>query len=71
MKNIYLIAGPSGVGKTTVAQELCKQYGYKEVVSYTDRAPRYPGETGHVFLLPEEFNRLPKLCAYTEFAGHR
>lgn len=71
MKNIYCIQGPSGVGKSTVTEYLCKVYGYSAVCSNTDRPPRYPGEEGHVFLTPEEFDRLPPLVAYTEYCGHR
>lgn len=71
MKNIYLIVGRSGVGKTTVVQELSKRYGYKEVQSYTTRLPRYEGETGHIFITPEEFDKLENICAYTEFMGNR
>lgn len=72
MNNIYLIYGRSGVGKTTVATELCKRYGYKQIASYTDRAPRYPGEQGHVFISTDAFNKLrPQMVAYTLFDGHQ
>ena len=56
MKNIYCIAGPSGSGKTTIAEELKKRYGMKVLESYTTRAPRYEGETGHIFVTPKKFN---------------
>jgi guanylate kinase len=69
MKNIYLIVGPSGVGKTTVANELARLYGYKVVQSYTTRPPRYENEPGHIFVNEEEFNALGELCAYTEYNG--
>ena len=70
MKNIYLICGPSGSGKTTLADLLQAKYGYKEVESYTTRPPRYPGETGHIFVTEEEFYDLGALCAYTHFDGN-
>ena len=38
MKNIYLIVGPSGSGKSSVARELTQRYGLKEVWSYTERS---------------------------------
>jgi len=71
MRNIYLVVGPSGSGKTTLTEDLCRRYGYKAVSSYTDRPPRYLGEVGHEFLSKEEFDKLPDLCAYTEFNGYR
>lgn len=70
-KNIHLIVGPSGVGKTAIVNELCKRYGLKAVESYTDRPPRYEGETGHIFLSPAEFDKLPPLYAYVEIEGFR
>ena len=71
MKNIYLLVGPSGSGKTTIATALEKAMGMKQVASYTERLPRYPGEEGHTFVTPEEFDKLEDLCAYTEFNGYR
>ena len=71
MKNIYLIVGPSGSGKSTVADMLEKKYRLKQVVSYTERPPRFEGETGHTFVSAEEFDKLENLCAFTEFDGYR
>lgn len=70
MRNIYCVVGPSGCGKTTVVEALREKYGYQVVESYTTRPPRYPGETGHIFVSPEEFQALGKMCAYTKFDGH-
>ena len=73
MKNIYLIVGPSGVGKTTLAENLEKRYGYKALKSYTDRAPRNEDDNSHTFVSKEKFERLlngNQLCEYVEFAGH-
>ncbi|MFA4845399.1 MAG: guanylate kinase [Patescibacteria group bacterium] len=45
---IFIITGPSGVGKTTVAMELLKRRPrLKKLVTYTTRSPR-PGETDGV-----------------------
>ena len=71
MKNIYLIVGPSGVGKTTLVEKLAKEHGLKQVESYTTRAPRHPGETSHIFVSDEEFDKLGEMVAYTEYNGAR
>ena len=71
MKNIYLIVGPSGSGKTMVANRLEEKYRLKQVLSYTERPPRFEGEGGHTFVTPEKFDKLKNLCAYTVFDGHR
>lgn len=72
MKNIYLIYGRSGVGKSSVADLLCERYGYTQVSSYTDREPRFAGEKNHVFISRKEFNKLrPDMVAYTMFDGHQ
>ena len=71
MKNFLLIVGESGSGKSTVANELSARYGLKVVQSYTTRPPRFDGESGHIFVCDEEFNRLTDMVAFTEFDGHR
>lgn len=71
MKNIYLLAGPSGSGKSSVARELTQRYGLKEVWSYTERPPRYDGEPGHIFVTPEQFDAVGKMCAFTLYNGYR
>ena len=50
MKNIYLIVGPSGSGKTMVANRLEEKYRLKQVLSYTERPPRFEGEGGFIQL---------------------
>ena len=71
MKNIYLIVGCSGSGKTTITEQLEQKYGLKSIQSYTTRKPRYDGESGHTFVSDEEFDKLTDMVAYTEFAGNR
>lgn len=71
MKNIFLIVGCSGSGKTTITEQLEQKYGLKSIQSYTTRQPRYDGETGHIFISDEEFDKLTDMVAYTEFAGNR
>ena len=69
-KPLFLFVGRSASGKTTVANRLEKEYGYKQVESYTTRKPRFDGETGHVFISKEEFNNLGELAAYTFYNNH-
>ena len=71
MKNIYLIVGCSGSGKTAITEKLEELYNLKSIQSYTTRQPRYNGETGHIFISDEEFDKLTDMVAYTEFAGNR
>lgn len=59
MKNIYLIVGPSGSGKTMVANRLEEKYRLKQVLSYTERPPRFEGEGGHTFVSLTSW----KICA--------
>ena len=68
---IFLIVGCSGSGKTTITEQLEQKYGMKSIQSYTTRQPRYNGETGHIFISDEEFDKLTDMVAYTEFAGNR
>jgi guanylate kinase len=37
---LYLIVGPSGTGKSTLARALSQKHGIPEVISHTTRAPR-------------------------------
>lgn len=70
MKNIYLIMGASGSGKTTIAKKLKELYGYTSVSSYTTRQPRSDGEEGHIFITKSEFDKLTDIVAYTEYDGN-
>ena len=47
---VLLLVGDSGVGKTTIAKELCKNDKYNYIASYTDREKRFDKEWGHVFV---------------------
>jgi len=70
-KNIYLLVGESGNGKTSVAEELEKQYGLSSIQSYTTRTKRSADEGGHVFVTSSEFDSLKDLVAYTVFNENR
>lgn len=69
-KPLFLFVGKSASGKTTVANALEEKHGYRQVESYTTRAPRYEGEHGHTFVSKEEFNNLGELAAYTFYNGN-
>lgn len=73
---LFIISGPSGVGKGTVCAALLDQYPDLEVsVSATTRSKR-PGEeegVDYFFISGEEFNNLiaqGKLLEYAEVHGH-
>lgn len=55
---LFILSGPSGVGKATVGQRLIQRVGnLSKVITYTSRSPR-PGETSDVtyhFITKEEF----------------
>ena len=77
IKPIYLILGESGSGKTTIVNELCKHYHFKQLESYTTRPPRYHGEEGHIFISPDSYEtyddlrrKYPSRIAETMFDGH-
>lgn len=68
---LFLFCGRSSSGKTTIADILEQKYGYKQVVSYTTRQPRYEGEIAHIFVTEDEFDQLGELAAYTLYNGKR
>lgn len=58
MKKIFVISGPSGVGKTSIVNEVLKAGGnLKQVISYTTRAIRNNEEDGvhYHFINREKF----------------
>jgi guanylate kinase len=62
---LFLFAGKSASGKTTIANILEQEHGFKQVNSYTTRLPRYDGEIGHIFITEDEFKNLENIVAYT------
>ena len=67
---LFLFVGRSASGKTTIANMLEEQYGYKQVQSYTTRPKRYEGETGHIFISKEDFDKLEDIVAYVKYDGN-
>jgi guanylate kinase len=70
-KPLCLLIGRSASGKTTIANMLEEQYGYKSVWSYTTRPKRYNGEGGHIFVDDEYFDQLGELAGFVEYNSYR
>jgi guanylate kinase len=77
MARVYVITGPSGVGKGTLIRSLLERHPELELsVSATTRAPR-PGERDGVdyhFLDEGEFERrvaAGEFVEHAQYAGHR
>jgi guanylate kinase len=77
MAKVFVITGPSGVGKGTLIAELLKRVPDLELsISATTREPRAGEVDGrdYHFLTPEEFDRRIEAEDFLEFAtysGHR
>lgn len=71
LKHLYLITGPSGVGKSSVAKLLQQKYGCTPVRTCTTRPRRSPGEDTYHFLTDEDFDALDGAMAINTFAGYR
>lgn len=73
-KVFVLLIGASGVGKTTIADYMERNYGLKQVVSYTNRPKRTEDEIGHIFLGEQNVEKIkekfPNRVAECEYSGH-
>ena len=68
---LFIISGPSGVGKGTIAQRLLADMDITFSVSMTTRAPR-PGEVDgkdYFFVTNEEFDKTIAENGFLEYAG--
>ncbi|HVD41438.1 MAG TPA: guanylate kinase [Solirubrobacterales bacterium] len=73
MAKVFVITGPSGVGKGTLIRELLKEVPDLELsVSATTRPPRQGEVNGrhYHFLTPEEFERRKEEGDFLEFATY-
>ena len=75
MKKVLVIAGPSAVGKTTVAKHLLSLHEEFEFVrSATTRAPRADGnDSEYIYLTGSEFKESidnGKMLEFTEYSGN-
>ena len=71
LKNLYVVMGRSGCGKTTIAEAFREYDGCTQAESYTDRPKRYEGEVGHRFVTKEEFDALEGKLLATNFSDYR
>lgn len=68
---LFVISGPSGVGKGTLVAEVLKRLPHvRRAVTYTTRPPRPSEVTGqdYHFVSPAEFERLKAQGAFLEWA---
>ncbi|KPK64009.1 MAG: hypothetical protein AMK73_04855 [Planctomycetes bacterium SM23_32] len=75
-RQLFVLSGPSGVGKNTLAEELCRRELAVRAVTATTRPPREGEQHGrdYVFVDEEEFSRWmdeDRLVEYTQYVGHR
>lgn len=73
MAKVFVITGPSGVGKGTLIRELLRRVPDLELsVSATTRAPREGEENGrdYHFLTPEQFEQRVEEKDFLEFATY-
>jgi guanylate kinase len=73
MAKVFVITGPSGVGKGTLIKELLKAVPSLELsVSATTRSPRQGEENGrdYHFLTPEQFDQRKAEGDFLEFATY-
>lgn len=67
---IALFCGKSGTGKTTIVNALEKDYGLKNIQSYTTRPRRQENEYGHIFVTQAEKPADSEMVAYTKYNGN-
>lgn len=70
MKNLYIIVGRSGSGKTSIVQELCSSCGLKPVKTTTTRPRRFPEEDSYHFTSQEKFDARKDIIAPTRICGY-
>ena len=73
MSKVFVITGPSGVGKGTLIRELCKRLPDLELsISATTREPREGEADGrdYHFLSPEEFEERMRREDFLEYATY-
>ena len=66
---IIVLVGKTASGKTTVANELCKNHGYKRIITYTTRLMRENEvqDVDYHFISDEQFNKMVENNEFTEY----
>lgn len=69
---MIILVGASGSGKTTIAKYLEKNYGYKQIISFTTRPPRKGEVNGedYYFISKERFLELKASNFFAETAEY-
>ena len=70
-KYTYLICGKSGSGKDSIVSEMCLEFGYTALKSYTTRPRRLNEENTHTFIDDKQYDKLNNIVAETIFNGYR
>jgi len=72
---LFIVSGPSGVGKTTVVTEFLRQHGKRynvdRVVTYTTKSPRVMDKQGvdYHFITPQDFQDKVELGFFLEWSS--
>ena len=66
---IIVLVGKTASGKTTIANELCKNHHYKRIITYTTRPMRENEiqDVDYHFISDEQFNKMVENNEFTEY----
>lgn len=69
---MLVLVGKTGSGKTTIANDLVKNWGYKKVVTYTTRKPRKNEKNGvdYHFVTLDEFEEMESNDFFAETTSY-
>ena len=71
IKSLFIIYGKSGVGKTTLINELCRRCNFETISSYTTRPIREGCiSENHIFVSEDEFNAISNKALTFIFSGY-
>jgi len=70
---LFLIAGETSCGKTTLANKLCEELNLNQIISYTTRPKRKGEGDTHVFVDDATYEKMKadnNIAAYTNISGY-